>query len=73
MTNSTSTIEIIINGEPRAVTAELTVTDLLTQLALTPERVAIEFNLAILPRKTWHETKFQPGDKLEIVHFVGGG
>lgn len=73
MMNSTPNIEIIINGEPRDIASELTVTELVTELALTPQRVAIEYNLMILPRKIWDETKLKAGDKLEIVHFVGGG
>jgi thiamine biosynthesis protein ThiS len=42
-------------------------------LNLTAERLAIEYNLDILPRSAWTETKLRAGDKLEIVHFVGGG
>jgi thiamine biosynthesis protein ThiS len=49
------------------------VTDLVKQLELAPERLAIELNLSILPRAKWAETELRPGDRLEIVHFVGGG
>jgi len=66
-------IEIIINGESRQIAAESTVTDLIHDLKLTPERLAIEHNLHILPRSAWAETRLQTGDRLEIVHFVGGG
>lgn len=72
MTHSPA-IEIIINGEPRQVAAASTVTDLIRDLKLTPERLAIELNLSILPRSAWTETRLQSGDRLEIVHFVGGG
>ncbi len=72
MTDSPA-IEITINGEPRQVAAESTVTDLIRDLKLAPERLAIEFNLSILPRSAWSETRLQSGDRLEIVHFVGGG
>lgn len=71
--NEPTTIEISINGEPRAITAGYSVTDLVTLLELTAGRLAIELNLSILPRAAWPETKLQAGDKLEIVHFVGGG
>jgi thiamine biosynthesis protein ThiS len=71
--NQQPTIEITINGEPRQITAGSSVTDLVTFLELTAQRLAIELNLSILPRAAWAETELQDGDKLEIVHFVGGG
>ena len=71
--NQQTNIEITINGEPRSIAAESTVTDLVTLLDLTAQRLAIELNLSILPRPVWTETRLQAGDKLEIVHFVGGG
>ncbi len=66
-------IEIIVNGEPRKIAASATVADLVAALNLTPERLAIELNLSILPRHRWAETQLKEGDHLEIVHFVGGG
>ncbi|MBS1807027.1 MAG: sulfur carrier protein ThiS [Acidobacteria bacterium] len=66
-------IEIQVNGEPQFVQAELTVADLVEQWELVPQRLAIELNLKILPRSSWAETKLQSGDRLEVVHFVGGG
>jgi len=66
-------IEITVNGEPRQIAADATVADLVTELKLTPERLAIELNLSILPRNAWSETKLRAGDRLEVVHFVGGG
>jgi thiamine biosynthesis protein ThiS len=47
--------------------------DLVKQLELAPERLAIELNLSILPRAKWAETELKSGDRLELVHFVGGG
>ncbi|HZS09733.1 MAG TPA: sulfur carrier protein ThiS [Blastocatellia bacterium] len=70
---SSPAIEIILNGEPRLVPPETTVTDLVSSLNLAPERLAIELNLSILPRHTWAETRLRQGDRLELVHFVGGG
>jgi thiamine biosynthesis protein ThiS len=67
------TIQIKVNGEDYQLAAAARVTDLISKLALTPERLAIELNLNILPRAKWNETILQAGDKLEIVHFVGGG
>ena len=66
-------IEVSVNGEPRQISAGSSVTDLVSLLELTAGRLAIELNLSIVPRATWPETKLQAGDKLEIVHFVGGG
>lgn len=66
-------IEIIVNGETREVARGASVADLINDLDLTPQRLAIELNLSILPRAKWSETELRSGDKLEIVHFVGGG
>ena len=71
--NGQSTIEIIVNSNAHEVNPGARVTDLIKQLELAPERIAIELNLSILPRAKWAETELRPGDKLEIVHFVGGG
>jgi sulfur carrier protein len=62
-----------INGDPREVPDGLTVSTLLDFLEMRNDRVAIEHNLNILPRAKWNETKVQPNDAFEIVHFVGGG
>ncbi|HEY8461391.1 MAG TPA: sulfur carrier protein ThiS [Blastocatellia bacterium] len=66
-------MEIIVNGESLQSPAGARVTDLVKQLGLAPERLAIELNLSILPRSKWAETELRAGDRLEIVHFVGGG
>lgn len=71
--NKQDTIEIIVNGEARQSPSGARVTDLVKQLELAPERLAIELNLSILPRSKWAETELRSGDRLEIVHFVGGG
>jgi len=67
------TIEIIVNGDARQTPLGARVMDLVKQLEFAPERLAIELNLSILPRAKWAETELRPGDRLEIVHFVGGG
>jgi len=68
-----TTISIVVNGENRATQPGATVTDLLRELGLDGGRVAIERNLEILPRAKWFETTVEPGDRYEIVQFVGGG
>lgn len=67
------TIEITINGAMQAVEAGLTLAGLIERLQLQAERVAIELNLEIISRSRWPETTLNNGDRLEIVHFVGGG
>jgi sulfur carrier protein len=62
-----------INGDPREIPDGLTVSTLLEFLEMRNDRVAIEYNLNILPRAKWSETEVQPNDSFEIVHFVGGG
>jgi thiamine biosynthesis protein ThiS len=64
---------ISVNGETRAALPGATVIDLLRELGLDSGRVAIERNLEILPRQKWTETQVVPGDRYEIVQFVGGG
>jgi len=66
-------ITITVNGEQRETKPGSTVTDLLHEMDLDPGRVAIERNLEILSRPDWQKTNVQPGDRYEIVQFVGGG
>ncbi len=66
-------ISIVLNGQPRQLPAGLTVAALLEELAIKPERVAVELNRQILKREHWATTVLQSGDQVEIVHFVGGG
>jgi len=68
-----TTISIVVNGENRAAKPGTAVIDLLRELGLDSGRVAIERNLEILPRPQWTETQVAPGDRYEIVQFVGGG
>ena len=69
----TAGIQIVVNGEMREVPTGLGVTGLLSHLGMPPDRVAIERNLAILPRSEWISTVVLAGDRYEIVHMVGGG
>jgi thiamine biosynthesis protein ThiS len=73
MNNLNTQISIIVNGEALKIAQNLTVSDLIRQQQLTPERVAVEYNRTILTRSRWSETILKPEDQLEIVHFVGGG
>lgn len=66
-------MKLQINGEPRDFPDGLTLAALVEQLGMKPDRVAVELNLEIVPRANWQSTQLKDGDKLEIVHFVGGG
>lgn len=66
-------IRVRINGEDRDIPAGLTVEALLAHLALPAERVAVERNGDIVARAARGATALEGGDRLEIVHFVGGG
>jgi len=72
MTETTLPKSIILNGEPRRTEAA-TIADLVRELELAPEKVAVERNGEIIPRSTLGEAPLGDGDTLEIVHFVGGG
>jgi len=65
-------MNLTINGENQVFSAE-TLGGLVEQLGMKPDRVAIELNREIVPREQWTLTSLHEGDRLEIVHFVGGG
>ncbi len=62
-----------INGEPRQFPGGLTLGALVEQLGMKTDRVAVELNREIVSRDRWPGTELHDGDRLEIVHFVGGG
>jgi sulfur carrier protein len=66
-------MKLHINGEPHDFASPLSLSALLEQLGMKPDRVAIELNRGIVPREQWAQTSLDDGDRLEIVHFVGGG
>ncbi len=66
-------IEITINGDPHEVAEGQDLAALLHKLNLDPRKVAVERNLGIVPKTTYHNVILLNGDKLEIVHFIGGG
>ncbi len=67
------TIEIVVNGETRSVRDGETVLGLLQSLGLDPGRVAVELDMVIVKQSDWPNRVLQPGSRVEIVHFVGGG
>ena len=68
-------MKLHINGEERdfADPAPATLAALVEILGMKPDRVAVELNRDIVPRGRWPETRLNDGDRLEVVHFVGGG
>lgn len=67
------TLSVRINGEHRRIAEGLTIAALVTELGLDPARVAVERNLAIVPRSQFATALVEDGDDYEIVHIVGGG
>lgn len=66
-------IAITVNGEAREVAAGATVAALLAAIGLDTRKVAVERNEEIVPRSVYDRVALAPGDRLEIVHFIGGG
>ena len=69
----TDTIEITVNGEARSVAPGTTVGGLLDELGMPRERVAVELNRRVVRKADWTAAELAAGDRIEIVHFVGGG
>ncbi len=66
-------MKLVINGEAHTFDAPLTLAELIERLGLTGRRIAVEHNLEIVPRSQFAETRLADGDRLEIVHAIGGG
>ncbi|KEO84378.1 sulfur carrier protein ThiS [Tumebacillus flagellatus] len=66
-------MKLIINGQERDVENAATLADVVSHFGLNERIIVIEHNLNIVPRDMYAETAVSEGDKIEIVHFVGGG
>ena len=66
-------MQITVNGEQQELPERATVTDLLEQIGLTDTLVAVERNHHIVPRAEHKTATLRDGDRVEVVHFVGGG
>jgi len=66
-------LRIQVNGQPREEEDSLSLRDLIAILDLKPEQIAIELNQMVIRRMHWQSTILREDDKVEIVHFVGGG
>lgn len=69
----TQDVHIQVNGEQRAAAIGATVADLLRELDIRPDRVAVELNLEILDKREYEKRNLQEGDRVEIISFIGGG
>ena len=66
-------MRIELNGEPKELEEGATLQTLVEHLSLAPERLAVEHNREVVRRADWAALKLSDGDRVEIVHFVGGG
>ena len=66
-------MKIIVNGETKEIPGNLNLTGLLEHLSMPDERIAIELNKEVIRKKDWETIKINDADKVEIIHFVGGG
>jgi thiamine biosynthesis protein ThiS len=66
-------LRIQVNGKAREVEDSLSLPRLVADLELKPEQIAVEVNHQVVRRADWSSIVLQPGDQVEIVHFVGGG
>lgn len=66
-------MKVEINGQPKEFEQGMNLSALVEHLGMKSDRVAIELNRDIVPRDRWSTTVLHDGDRLEIVHFVGGG
>jgi sulfur carrier protein len=66
-------IDIHLNGETRSIETATDLAQLIERLSLPQKRVAVELNGSVVRRADWPETPVSDGDRIEVVHFVGGG
>jgi len=66
-------VKILINGESREVPDDISLEQLVIQLELPRQRIAVELNKNVVRRADWTNALLKEGDRVEIVHFVGGG
>ncbi len=66
-------MNITVNGEKKLIAQNTKLTGLLEQLSLPDERIAVELNKEVVRKKDWDTINISEADKIEIIHFVGGG
>lgn len=66
-------MKVVVNGQPRKVRDGASIADLVRELGLEGKPIAVEVNRRVIPRGEHGETRLADGDRVEVVHFVGGG
>ncbi len=66
-------MRVTLNGEQKEVADDISLSELLDGLQLPAQRIAIELNKQVVRKKDWPEIRVREADRIEIVHFVGGG
>ena len=66
-------MRVYLNGDSKTIADNLTLAELVSQLELPAVRIAIELNRVVVRRSEWEKTKLSDDDRIEVVHFVGGG
>ena len=66
-------MRVYVNGEAREFSSPLSLAQLIAELDLPPARIAVELNRVVVRRNEWATTELRDDDRIEIVHFVGGG
>ena len=66
-------MKIFVNGEIRELNQEMNLQEFLKHLSMPSERIAVELNKEVVRKKDWGNIKINDADKIEIIHFVGGG
>ena len=66
-------MKLTLNGEIHTLPDDLTITGLIAHLGLPNKKIAVERNLEVVPKSTFGDVKLTEGDRLEIIHFIGGG
>ena len=66
-------MKVFVNGETKEISEEINLIELLKHFSLPQERIAVELNARVIRKKDWETIKINDADKIEIIHFVGGG
>jgi sulfur carrier protein len=66
-------VTVVLNGEEHQIESEVTLDRLLDLFSLPKQRVAVELNRAVVRRNDWQTTSVKDADRIEVIHFVGGG
>lgn len=66
-------MKIIINGNTKEIPNEVNIIELIEKFSLPKERIAIELNKQVVRKKDWENIKIADADRIEVIHFVGGG